>query len=189
MPTFEYRPRLVGQEVYLRLLEPDDAPELLALYSVNRDFLKPWEPSRNTEFYTMEMLQSLLTTTFEAAQVDQIYSFGICLKPKAELIGRVTLSNIVRGVFQNTDMGYFVGEKYNGHGYATSSIKLVLRFAFKEIGLHRVAAGTLKHNFASMRVLEKAGFRREGLAQRYLKIDNKWQDHYLFGITSEEFVQ
>lgn len=188
MNNFEFRPRLNGETIFLRLLEPADAPEVLALYSRNRDFLKPWEPSRPDNFYTLETIQGILKAVFEAAQMDRTYSFGIFLKTTGEMIGRINLNNVVRGVFHNADLGYFLDQAYNGQGYTSAAVRLVVRFAFREIGLHRVAAGTLLHNEASMRVLEKAGFRREGLARRYLKIDDQWQDHYLFGITAEEFT-
>ncbi len=187
MTPFEFRPRLQDDRIYMRLLEPPDAPGLLALYLENREFLKPWEPTRGDDFFNLEMMKNLLQATFEAAQTDHTYSFGVFLKPSGELIGRVNLNNIVRGIAQYANLGYFLAQKYNGQGFTTIAVRLAVRFAFHDIGLHRVAAGTLCHNYGSMRVLEKVGFSREGLARRYLKIDDQWQDHYLFGITAEEF--
>ncbi len=191
MTAFEFRPQLHSERIFLRLLEERDAPQVLALYRQNRQFLKQWEPFRPEDFFTLGSVAQMLKSCFEAAQYDQTYSFGIFLKPQpqhpqGELIGRINLNNLVRGIFQSANVGYFMDEKHNGRGYMAEAVRLIVGFAFRDIGLHRLAAGTLLHNYGSMRVLEKAGFRREGLARHYLKIDDKWQDHYLFAITVEE---
>lgn len=68
----------------------------------------------------------------------------------------------------------------------TEAVKLAVRFAFDEAGLHRVQAGVMPHNVRSIRVLEKAGFRNEGLSKRYLNINGVWKDHLIFARTSEE---
>src|SRR5882724_7647482 len=121
MTTFEFRPRLAGEHIFLRLLEGHDAPELLALYSRNRQFLKPWEPSRPANFYNLEIIQDILKAAFEAAQTDRTYSFGIFLKPTGEMIGRINLNNVVRGVFHNADLGYFLDQAHTGHGYTSAA--------------------------------------------------------------------
>lgn len=181
-----FHTRLNDGDLYLRLLDRNDAPALLAIYRTNRDFLQPWEPTRENDFYNLETMRRLLQHNYEAAFQDEVYSYGIFLTQGDELIGRVTLSNLARGVWQNANLGYFLAEKCNGRGYTTRAVRLIVSFAFNDLGLHRVTAATLVHNYGSMRVLEKAGFRREGLALRFLKIDGRWQDHYLFAITSEE---
>ncbi|HEX2911905.1 MAG TPA: GNAT family N-acetyltransferase [Chloroflexia bacterium] len=180
--------QLQNDRLLLRLLEKNDAPKLLAAYSDNKQFLKPWEPTRSEDFYTLDYMRAMIGASYEQAREDLLYSFGIFLKSTGELIGRITLSGIIRGAFQSANVGYFLAEKHNGQGYMTDAVHLVVRFAFQELHLHRVAAATLLHNHGSMRVLEKAGFRREGLARHYLKIDNVWQDHYLFAITVEDTV-
>jgi ribosomal-protein-alanine N-acetyltransferase len=115
---------------------------------------------------------------------DRGYAFGIVLGD--ELIGRIALNNIVRGVFQNAYVGYFVGKDHNGVGYATEAVRILAVHAFADLSLHRLQAAVMLDNPGSMRVLEKAGFRREGVARRYLQIDGTWADHVLFALTSEE---
>lgn len=178
---------LEGKHIHLRLLEKQDAKALLQIYSNNREFLRPWEPAREADFYTLYGMQNIIEALSDAARADEAYSFGIFLKPNRELIGRLTLSSISRGVFQSANLGYFLAEAYNGRGYMTEGVRLALHFAFENLMLHRVQAGTMLNNFGSQKVLTKAGFRREGVALRYLKINNKWEDHYLFAITAEEF--
>lgn len=115
------------------------------------------------------------------------YAFGVFLKESDELIGRVALSNVSRGAWQNATLGYYIDEAHNGHGYATEAVRLALQFAFGPAGLHRVQAAVLPRNVASRRVLEKAGFSREGRSTKYLQINGVWEDHETFAITLEDW--
>ncbi|MDP9069516.1 MAG: GNAT family N-acetyltransferase [Actinomycetota bacterium] len=177
--------RAAGERVYVRLLEAEDAPDLLELRVRNRDFLRPWEPRRPGMRYTLEEQTSQLAFALESAAADRAYHFGIFV-PAGELVGTITLSNVARRAWQNATIGYFVDEQHNGKGFATDAIRLVTRLAFTELGLHRVQAGVMPRNPASMRALEKAGYRREGLSLRYLHINDVWEDHVMFAITQEE---
>lgn len=179
--------RLDIDDLYLRLLEEKDAPDLLKLYEDNKTFLQPWEPHRPEGFYSLENIRFIINADQEAARADEAYAFGLFRAENDQLIGRYRLSWVMRGFAETCNLGYFLAEEYNGRGYSTRAVRRVVRFAFEQLGLHRVAAATLLHNLGSQRVLEKVGFRREGLALRYLKINNRWEDHYLFAITSEEF--
>jgi ribosomal-protein-alanine N-acetyltransferase len=82
-------------------------------------------------------------------------------------------------------LGYWAGERYAGKGYTTAAVRAVVRHAFEDLELHRVEAACQPDNFASRRVLEKAGFIQEGAARAYLKINGDWRDHLLFGIVND----
>ena len=103
------------------------------------------------------------------------------------LIGRIALSNVVRGPWQNATMGYWVDQAANGRGHATSAVLLLCAFAFDHARLHRVQPAIMPRNARSRRVVEKAGFRREGTALRYLKIAGVWEDHDIFALTREDW--
>ncbi len=92
----------------------------------------------------------------------------------------MTLNNVRRGVTQAVALGYWLGAQYTGRGLMTEAVCAAATFAFDRLRLHRIEAACLPHNAASIAVLERAGFTREGLARRYLKIDGVWQDHLLF---------
>jgi ribosomal-protein-alanine N-acetyltransferase len=109
------------------------------------------------------------------------------LKSNDELVGRVALSNVSRGAWQNATLGYYIDEAHNHRGYATDAVRLALRFAFASAGLHRVQAAVLSRNVASRRVLEKAGFTREGRSTKYLQINGVWEDHEMFAVTAEDW--
>jgi ribosomal-protein-alanine N-acetyltransferase len=93
----------------------------------------------------------------------------------------------VRGAWQNATLGYFVGEAWGGRGYASEAVRQAVEFAFNRIGLHRVQAAVMPRNVRSIRVVEKNGFRLEGMAERYLQIDGRWEDHLIYSITSDEW--
>ena len=103
-------------------------------------------------------------------------------------MGAITLSNIRRGVAETGTLGYWVGQPYAGQGVGTTSVRAILGFAFGALKLHRVEAACVPTNHASRRVLEKSGFRQEGVARAYLKINGRWADHLLFGVLRDEFA-
>ncbi len=170
--------------IYLRRLEVADADALLEVLQRDRSFLDQWEPTRREGFYTLETHKRRLATLQDA---EDIVDLGIFLASGDELVGRLQLSGISRGPFENAYLGYFVSERHNGRGYATEAVRHAVDAAFGELGLHRVQAAVMPRNLASVRVLEKAGFREEGFAPRYLQIAGVWEDHKLFAVTTEEW--
>jgi ribosomal-protein-alanine N-acetyltransferase len=173
--------------LYIRPLEMEDAPALLDLRVRNRASFRPFEPVQGERHFTLEGQWDEIATCAQDARLDRRYAFGIFLSPDDEIVGRIALSNVARGAWQNATVGYYVAVEHQGRGYATEALRLVLRFAFEEAGLHRVQAGVVPENRASARVLEKAGFRREGMAERYINIDGRWRDHLIFAITKEDW--
>jgi len=173
-----------SNNIYLRHLELKDARALLDLTLRNREFLLPFEPIRDESHYTLEGKKNEITNSINGVQTDQSYIFGIFVQETNELIGRIALTGITRGPFQNAYLGYYIDQKHNGKGYATVAVLLCVKYAFNEIGLHRIQAGIMPKNISSIRVIEKAGFRHEGLAKAYLKINNLWEDHELYAITA-----
>jgi len=170
--------------IYLRRLEVADADALLEMLLRDRAFLDQWEPTRPEGFYTLERHQERL----ELLEGDENFAdFGIFLAAGDELVGRIQLSGISREPFENAYLGYFVSERHNGRGYATEAVRQVVDAAFGELGLHRVQAAVMPRNLGSVRVLEKAGFREEGFAPRYLQIAGVWEDHKLYAVTAEEW--
>jgi ribosomal-protein-alanine N-acetyltransferase len=96
------------------------------------------------------------------------------------LVGGLTLANIRRGCAQAGSLGYWMGAPYARRGYMTAAVKAVIPFAFGTLKLHRIEAACIPTNVASVRLLEKNGFKREGFARQYLCIDGVWQDHFLY---------
>ena len=99
-----------------------------------------------------------------------------------ELLGGITLGNIRHGVAQTGQIGYWIGERYAGQGFMVEALRAGFRLRFETLRLHRIEAACIPDNERSMRVLEKAGFQREGLLRSYLRINGVWQDHYLYAL-------
>jgi ribosomal-protein-alanine N-acetyltransferase len=114
------------------------------------------------------------------------YGFGIFVGER--FVGEITLSSIQRGPFQNAFVGYWVDEAMAGRGLAPEATVAILRFAFEELGLHRVEVAIVPRNRASRRVVDKLGLREEGVAVRYLEIDGQWEDHVRYAMTAEEWA-
>lgn len=173
--------------VDLRPFEEGDAEGLLGLRLKNRSFLLPFEPQRPTNIYTLSAQRQQIASDRDGFSTGRRFAFGIYSDD--ELVGRISLDNIVRGAWQNATLGYFVDHEHNGKGIATEAVKRSLAYAFGDASLHRVQAGVMPRNARSIRVLEKSGFRFEGLSLRYLQINGVWEDHNMYAITVEEWVR
>lgn len=163
----------------LRPVREGDGGALARAYSANREHLAPWEPIRDTAFFTAEWQESDARQCVADAASGRNVRFVIA-SDDGEIRGRVNLNNIVRGAFWSADLGYWVDASRVRRGLASLAVSSVLEFAHDELKLHRVQAATLVHNAGSQRVLAANGFERIGLAPRYLRIAGSWQDHLLF---------
>jgi ribosomal-protein-alanine N-acetyltransferase len=174
--------KLVGNEIYLRFLKERDAGAKLDLNVRNRSFFEPYLGTRTEDFYTMEYQRSSLEAGLASKEKDEGYFLGVFLNESDELIGIVSLTEVVRGSLQSCWLGYYLDQAQNGRGYTTEAVRLVIDYAFQVLKLHRIEAGVMPHNSASIRVIEKIGFEREGLSRKNVLINGKWQDHLHFAI-------
>ena len=162
-----------------RLVRLDDAPWLTEVLRANREFLAPWEPLRDDEFFTVRFQTQALTRALEEHAQGRMLPLAI-VDHDGVLAGRLTLDGITRGALQSAAMGYWVRRERNGLGLATAAVREAVTIAFTDLRLHRVQAETLIHNAPSQRVLTANGFQPYGLAPQYLKIAGRWQDHVLY---------
>ncbi|MGW0802675.1 GNAT family N-acetyltransferase [Nonomuraea sp. NPDC002799] len=165
-------------DVVLRPATEQDAEAVLRACLRNREHLRRWEPRRPEEYFTLSGQAHRLTNLL-AQQADG-RAMAWVLADGDEVVGRMTLNDIVRGPFLNANLGYWIDAGYAGRGLTTKAVLEVCRMADQDLGLHRIAAGTLLDNAASQSVLGKCGFELFGTAPRYLEIDGRWQDHRLF---------
>ncbi len=115
------------------------------------------------------------------------FGFGIYIQN--HLCGEVNLSSIQRGPFQSGEVGYWIDQMQAGRGYCPEAVVLVFRFAFEDLGLHRLQVAIIPRNRPSRRVAQKLWLRGEGIALRYLEIDGRWEDHVRYPITAEEWFE
>ncbi|UVJ40215.1 GNAT family N-acetyltransferase [Arthrobacter sp. CJ23] len=167
-----------------RLMTLQDAPVLARVLSENRDFLAPWDPLREDDFFTEETQHGLLQQALASHDAGTMVPLAIT-DADGGLVGRINIGGIFRGALESGGIGYWVGRSHNGHGLASAAVAEVKELAFRELGLHRLQAETLLHNAASQRVLERNGFERYGMAPQYLKIAGRWQDHVMFQVLAD----
>ncbi|WP_244928885.1 GNAT family N-acetyltransferase [Nocardioides sp. W7] len=164
-----------GYEV--QVLADDHASALAAAYDRNREHLAPWDPVRPPAFFTPAGQAADVVARLDVVRRGLGASW--VLLRGGEVVGRVNLNNIVRGVFQSGSVGYWVDRDHVGRGLATALVGHAAERA-DELGLHRLEAGTLTHNLASQAVLRHSGFEEFGRAPSYLFIAGQWRDHVLF---------
>jgi ribosomal-protein-alanine N-acetyltransferase len=177
---------LQGRGVWLRPLQTSDYAPWAELRAMSRAHLTPWEPVWPRDDLSKSAFRRRLRHYQREARDDLGYAFLIFDTEEERLVGGLTLSNVRRGVTQAATLGYWLGLSYVGRGYMTEAVRSVIPHAFDGLRLHRIEAAVQPDNRASVTVLERLGFQREGFARRYLKIGGEWQDHLLFALLSED---
>ncbi len=176
----EQLPAIMGDGVTLRAPQNADYSEWAALRAASRDFLTPWEPTWPVDDLTRPAFRRRIRRYSEDQRSDLAYPFFIFRKSDQVLVGGLTLANIRRGCAQAGSLGYWMGAAFARQGHMTAAVTALIPFAFGTLRLHRIEAACIPANSASIRLLEKTGFRREGFARQYLCIDGVWQDHLLY---------
>lgn len=179
--SFDMGPIITTERLILRLPQQADFADWSHLRGVSKDGLIPFEPKWAANELSRDSFRLRLRFYQREFRDSTGYPFFIFTKEGNNLLGGITLSNVRRGVTQSGSIGYWIGQPFQKNGYMTEAVKALGVYAFKELGLHRIDAASLQENLASIRVLEKCGFQKEGLARQYLCINGQWQDHLLFG--------
>jgi ribosomal-protein-alanine N-acetyltransferase len=176
----ELFPAIQGDGVYLRAPQMADFAEWVGVREQSRDFLTPWEPVWPADDLTRGGFKRRLKRYNEDFRGDQAYPFFLFAKETNRLIGGLTLTNIRRGVAQAGSLGYWIGAPFARKGFMTAGVRAFVPFAFETLRLHRLEAACIPTNQASIGLLEKTSFQREGYAREYLCINGIWQDHLLY---------
>ena len=166
----------------LRTPQTSDYPAWAELRAVSRDFLTPWEPLWATDELSRASFRRRIRHYLRDLREDVGYALFIFAAATGSLVGGLTLCNVRRGVTQSCTLGYWIGAHYAHQGYMTAAVRAVIPFVFDSLELHRLEAACLPTNTASIKLLEKTGFKREGFARRYLRINGVWQDHLLYAL-------
>lgn len=182
---------LADGPVGLRPLRVRDALTWSEVRTANEAWLAPWEgrpesapPATWADRHTPAVFAAMLRTVRREARAGRSLPFAITYEGR--LAGQMTLAGVVRGAFDNAFAGYWVDGRLAGRGIAPTALALAVDHAFGPVGLHRVEANIRPENTASRRVVEKLGFREEGLSPRYLFIDGAWRDHVSYALTRED---
>jgi ribosomal-protein-alanine N-acetyltransferase len=171
--------KLTGQKIFLRAPSPRDAAEFIELNRSSLAFHKGRvSPPINSEQFSDFVRRSRQTDSA---------CFLICRMEDGAIIGAINLSQIFFGGFRSAYLGYYVGGRHAARGYMTEALQLILRYAFSHLKLHRVEANIQPENIASLALVRRAGFVREGFSRRYLKISGRWRDHERWTVLIEDW--
>lgn len=182
--------RLLGRRIVLRAIELSDFDKWREVRRHNMDWLTRWEPKRipgqADVVESSDAFSARCSARAREWQLGTGYGFGVFTQDDA-LIGEINLSSVQRGPFQNAYVGYWIDQRHAGQGFTPEALVVAARYAFEEVGLHRLQIAIIPRNGASRRVVEKLALREEGVALRYLEINGVWEDHVRYAITSEEW--
>lgn len=179
-------PVIEGDGLLLRAPQLADHAAWVELRSASREFLTPWEPVWPADDLTRQAFRMRVRRVVEDMRGDLSYAFLITRQTDGAILGGLTLSQVRRRVAMTGTLGYWIGAPYARQGMMTRSVKLALDFSFGPLGLRRIEAACLPHNAASVALLEKVGFKREGHAREYLQIAGRWQDHLLYALLASD---
>lgn len=182
------RPLVESERLQIRLPEDPDVPAIVRYYRTNRKHLQPWSPTFTEDmFRTGYWFDQVLARRAEFDAGSGVRAFIFRRDAPATVIGNVSLNQIHRGPAQYCVMGYSLAADAQGRGYMLEAVRAMVRYAFEELGLHRVMAGYMPHNVRSAAVLRRAGFTVDGYARDYILIDGRWEDHILTSITNPDW--
>ena len=177
--------RLREGRIELRPLRLRDATAWREVRTRNARWLRPWEA-------TLPLAEHDAPTTYGAmvrrlrAEAREGRSLPFALTVDGAFAGQVTVGGIARGSLLSAYIGYWIDQRVAGRGIMPTAVAMATDHCFREVGLHRVEINIRPENTASLRVVEKLGFRAEGLRERYLHIDGDWRDHLTFALCAED---
>lgn len=177
---------LRADRVVLRPLSTRDWAEWAALRAASREFLTPWESTWPDDALTWANYRRRVRQYTEERERGSGYFLLIRRASDDALLGGINLTNVRRGIAQAGTLGYWIGAPFARQGYMTEAMNALLSFGFDKLGLNRIEAACLVENVASRALLLKCGFRQEGLARKYLRINGAWQDHLTFAILRDD---
>ena len=172
--------KLSTRKVFLRPPVARDYEELARLYRSSKKHF--------AGFASAEYSRSNFEALLAGSKTGTTAPFLICREADGAIVGTINLTQIFLKSFQNAYLGYQLFAGFTGNGFMTDAVALVLDRAFKELGLHRVEANVQPENSASIAVLRRCGFSKEGFSRRYLKINGRWRDHERWAILKEDWA-
>jgi [ribosomal protein S5]-alanine N-acetyltransferase len=172
--------RLPTERMVLRLPEQRDFRAWSELRAASRAFLEPWEPTWSPDHLIRRNFAGRVAWAQRVAAQGSGLPLFLIRRADDALLGAITLDHIRRGPAQSGTLGYWIGQDFARQGYMREAILALTHYAFTDLDLSRIEAACLPENQASRGVLEKCGFRHEGLAQSYLQINGQWRTHALF---------
>lgn len=170
-------------DVSLRLVRTRDWKLLESIQLRNRDWFRQWEATNPTGPFDPDYKASVRGLL---RQLSENIALPLVIEYRGELVGQLNVSNIIHGSVSSAFIGYWISPEFAGKGIMPIAVALATDYAFNVIGLHRIEIDIRPENKASLRVVQKLGFREEGLKKNFIHINNAWRDHVVFALTFDE---
>ncbi len=173
----------------LKVIHADAADAVLDFYLRDKELFERFEPDRMQNFYTLQYQRQVLVFEYNMAVQKKLFRFYIYEKDNlGRIIGTVCIHHIGYGYTSSCEVGYKFSSEVHHRGYATEALRRVMQLAFGELKLHRALAWVLPDNVASIRLLERVGFVREGISRDYLLLHGRWMDHVQYSMLETDYV-
>mgnify|MGYP006248615201 FL=1 len=183
--------KLETDRLKLITLTPIHAERVFVYYAHNRHHFKGSMPAYVPGFFSVIYHQALLKQQWQQIQhgdILKLWIFKHTDREQSRIIGDITFSNINEGITMSCVVGYKMDKNHLGKGYMTEALQRAIRYVFGTLKLHRIEANIMPTNIASARLVEKIGFQKEGFSPKYLKINNRWEDHSRYAIINPNEV-
>jgi ribosomal-protein-alanine N-acetyltransferase len=171
---------ITTERLILRLPEHADYRGWASLRQMSKGHLEPWEPVWAPDHLSRSAFANRVYLAQRGVRAGSSVPMFIFRKTDEALVGAITLDNIRRGPNQTATCGYWMGQPFTRQGYMAEAVRATVRYAFDELDLSRIESACLPDNIASRGVLEKSGFKYEGVAQAYIQINGRWRTHVLY---------
>lgn len=172
--------RIETERMTLRLPQHSDFRAWSSLRAESRDFLEPWEPVWSADHLSRKAFTNRVYWAARAHAGGTALPLFLIRRSDDSLLGAVTVDNIRRGPAQAATIGYWIGAPFARQGYMAEALRAVIHHCFTVLDLSRIESACLPENIASRAVLEKSGYKYEGVAQSYLQINGRWRNHVLY---------
>nr|CAD6422460.1 N-acetyltransferase [Rhizobium sp. Q54] len=173
-------PLIYSDRHLLRLPRRSDYDQWLALRAESRAFLQPWEPTWRDDELSESSFRARVRRANEEYRAGYALPLLLFSRSDLMLLGGLTIGYIRRGAAQSCMIGCWMGERHSGQGHMLAALNIAIPHIYGQLQLHRIEAACIPENWKSVRLLEKAGFEREGLLRKYLKINGEWRDHVMY---------
>ncbi|CTQ48260.1 GNAT family N-acetyltransferase [Jannaschia donghaensis] len=176
------KPRIQTERMILRLPQHGDYRAWAALRESSATFLQPWEPEWAADHLSRKSFTNRVYWASRSHGQGSALALFLTRKSDDTIMGAITLDNVRRGPAQSGTLGYWIGQSHARQGYMREAILAVSHHAFARLDLSRLEAACLEENSASRGLLERSGFKYEGVAQSYLQISGRWRNHVLYAM-------
>ena len=177
---FKRKVCLDTERLYLRAPAQTDYRQWSELRHASKEFLTPWEPTWSPDHLSRKSFSNRVYWSQKNINGGTAIPLFMFRREDDKFVGAITLDNIRHGPAQTGTMGYWIGQPYARHGYMTEALLAMVHYAFSTMDISRVESACLPENVASRGVLEKCGYKYEGVAQAYIQINGRWRTHVLY---------